>query len=254
MKKLIFFSLCLLFAFSSISEGLTVESGWDLFVTQPGTNLAGFFGPGSEPFEGVPLGGFDFGTGLENVGSTDTIVERLGPAVVGGPGETATIDIEIVALQLRSVAPIDVGGGMVDFLYVTLQNQIPSMGTMDIKFDHQYGGTFDSLFDVFFDIRFGALSGPVIHSDFLLMTSSGNPWGRIAPSGATVIDGVNHNLKGDGTIEHDFWPGTLPDGTNPGPVVHDASGAGHHVVENPEPATICLLGLGGLLLRRKRCR
>ena len=50
----------------------TVEPGWDLFETTDPTTFV------SVPWEGVPLGTFDFGgvIGIQDTGTTDTIVER----------------------------------------------------------------------------------------------------------------------------------------------------------------------------------
>ena len=74
------------------TQAQDIAAGWDLFSTDPGTT----FGP--IPFEGAPLGSFDFGgtVGVQDVGDTDTIIRRLDDATFGGP---ATIDIELVALQ-----------------------------------------------------------------------------------------------------------------------------------------------------------
>jgi hypothetical protein len=177
----------------------------------------------------------------------DTIVQRLEQANVAGDGQTDTIDIELVALQLVSVDPVDLGAGLGDH-YITLQTGQSSMGTMAITFDNQDGGTFDSFFDVFFDLRFGGVNGPILLSDGLRMTSSDNEWGRIAPGGAVVLEDVNYLLNGTDTAG-DFWPLF--------PVKHNAFGAGHHTVNTiPEPATLTLglLGLGtavSMLRRRK---
>ena len=254
MKKILSVCLCTLFVGSSAClADFIVASGYDLFETQPGTEFLGI------SFEGIPLGPYDFGgpPEIQETDFTDTTVERLEPAVVGGPGQTATVEIEIIALQLRSVDPVDLGAGT-DFHYVTLQSTRggqASTGMMDIEFDDENGGLFASFFEVHFDIRIGALNGPIIFSDWLGMTSSNNPWGRIPPPGAVIIPGVNHLLKGDGTVDQDFWPGTWPNGVNAGPIEHDASGAAHHIVDNPEPAAMVLLALGSLgVVRRKRMR
>ena len=159
-----------------------------------------------------------------------------------------TIPIEIVALQLKSVEPVNLGAGPGTH-YVTLGTATPSTGSMTIHFDSESGGTFSSSFEVFVDIRLGGLNGTVLFSDSIPMTSSDNEWGRIPPEDACEIEGVNINLKGDHTTDQDFWP--------IGVLEHDASGAAKHVVENPEPTTMLLL-LGStvpaLLLRRRRKR
>jgi len=65
---------------------------------------ADFFGPGSDPFEGqVALVG--------HVGDPDTIIQRHTPGNTSGtPPVNDTIDIEIIALNLVSTAPITVTG------------------------------------------------------------------------------------------------------------------------------------------------
>src|SRR5688572_2677905 len=81
-----------------------VLEGYDLFQSTRKTTFGGV------NFQGVPLGSFDFGSGPEKTWSTDTIMQRKQAADTGGsPGTAPPIDIEFVALQLRSVAPVDFG-------------------------------------------------------------------------------------------------------------------------------------------------
>lgn len=200
-------------------------TGWDLFSTvTPGTIFAG------EEWTGVPLGDFDFGFGDVGTGDTDTIMQRLDPAVVGSSGQTATIDIELVALQLISVTPIDLGAGL-DFHYITLDPGTASQGTMDITFDSMDGGTFSSIFDVFFEVRIGALDGTVIATDTIQMSNNDDVWSRLPPAGALEIDGVNRFLNGLDEAQ-DFWP--IPDHFGP-----------HGVTTSiPAPGAVLLAGLG----------
>ena len=139
----------------------TVNVGIDLFETVPGTSFQqldlppDFFGPGCDPFsgvvdlEGVPLVFFDFGIGpVFGLGPTDTIVERLQPANAPFP---ATIDIEILALQLQSVSPITVTCGGATELWdvdVQLGPGPQSRGSMTIRHETLEGGTFDSFLPV----------------------------------------------------------------------------------------------------------
>ena len=151
-----------------------VAEGWDLWVTDSGgTSFGGF------PFEGVPLGNFNFGAfggGIQNVGDTDTIIQRLEPAVVGGAGETSSIGIEMVAFQLQSVGPIDLGFGLADH-FVTLNEDFPSTGELKVTFDNMDGGTYDSTLDVNFDVRRGGLNGQILFSDQLqLEIDPPGPW------------------------------------------------------------------------------
>lgn len=92
----------------------TIDTGFNLFETQPVSQFF-FFAPVPNPqfvdFEGDPLSCFDFGdgNGCVGVGPTDTIIERVQLADLGSGSDT--IDIEIVALSLVSVGPVDLGFG-----------------------------------------------------------------------------------------------------------------------------------------------
>lgn len=87
--------------FSTPSTGETYQ---DLAATPLPT---GFFGPGSDAFAGrITFKGTTIYPGV--FGSADTIVKRNASAVLRGPGDSATIDIEIVALSLDSINPITV--------------------------------------------------------------------------------------------------------------------------------------------------
>ncbi len=228
----------------------TVHSGWDLLQTLPGTTFGG------APFQGVPLGSYDFGGGLQSIGLTDTIVRRQSDLTVPGPGNSGTIPIELVALHLQSVVPVDFGGGL-DTYYITLQTERggpASVGQMTINFGPEANphGTFSSFFDVFFDVRKGSLSGPILLSDQLHLQSSGTLWSHNAPPGALLIEDVNDKLNGT-DITQDFWP--------VGPITETHPSGAMHVVGPtlvPEPSTyfagFLLAGLAGgsMLLQRRR--
>jgi hypothetical protein len=215
-----------------------VASGWDLFRTvSPGTMF------GSIPFQGVPLGSFDFGgsIGTKPTGNADTIVRRLDNALPQDP----VIPVEIVALQLQSVQPIDIGLGL-DFHYVTLQSARggpASLGQMTIngltQTEGQPHGAFDSFFDVFFDIRHGSLNGPIVFSSNDRIAASGL-WGHVAPPGAVKIPDVNYLLNGT-DISQDFWPIT--------PIVEQGQLTIHMVTHAlPEPGATVLFCMGVLSL------
>jgi hypothetical protein len=220
---------------SSVQASNIVHVGWDLFESVPDTSFAGV------PFKGVPLGTFNFGgaIGTKSVGNTDTIVQRQDQATDASPA----ISTELLALHLISAVPTDFGLG-VDFHFLTLQSERggpASPGRMTINGLAAEGdphGTFDSFFDVFFDIRKGSLSGPIVLSDLLTLTSSGVPWSHLPPPGSLEIPGVNVLLNGTDRTE-DFWPvGVITE--------LDPTGARHVVrgTQVPEPSTLLLFGAG----------
>jgi len=191
---------------SALNGGADIAEGFDLFETRTPTDFAG------ELFEGVPLGSFDFGGGPVDTGSTDTIVQRLGPGGVPGFPETATIDIELVALSLRSIEPIDLGCGVDDY-FIGLGSS-PSLGAIFPTFNDPNGGTFDIVLTIFFDLRTGAPDGPVCAGDVLILQAEGVPWNRTSPPDAVLIDGVNHLLSGVDNTQ-DFWPSPFTSQTPP---------------------------------------
>lgn len=100
-----------------VAAGTVINPGIDLFTTPPGGNTdqdfsctpipADFFFPGSQPFDGV----IDFRGAPLPFGSifpADTIVQRMAPLTLAGPGSSGTIPIQILALSLVSVNPITV--------------------------------------------------------------------------------------------------------------------------------------------------
>ncbi len=233
------------------SATFIVSEGFDLFntVTGPDPINGGISEILGVPLEGVDLGSFDFGgtVGVQGVGDADTIVLRLQDAVVGGAGQTDTIDIELVALQLKTVVPVDFGLG-IDFYFVTL-SAAPSLGTMDITFMDMTGGTANSFLNVNFDLRKGALNGPIVPGlppILPLVNNNNREWGRIPPPGAVLIPDANFELNGIDTSE-DFWMGVSKTGVQGGCIVHGGElvDTSHCIIAAvPEPGTGLLLGLG----------
>ncbi len=239
----------------SISNSLAVApkvlAGYDLLQTQSGTTIDGL------QLQGVPIGSYNFGgsLGVQNVGNTDTIIQRLADAVAPGlPGTAPAINIQMTDFQLVTSIPVNLGAGL-GFYYLTLQSARGgplSTGQMTIGFAASTNGTFSSTLDVFFDIRFGALNGPIVNSSDVVMGTTGIPWERTLDDPSDLaINGVNQKLDGIGTTG-DFWPqgnftATAPAGQ--GQVLHNTE-----VV--PEPGTLALatFGLMGLLGLLKRVR
>jgi hypothetical protein len=110
---------------------------------------ADFFEPGSDPFDDQV---FFAGSGTGPCG--DMLVERKAPLSLPDPLPSGdTVDIEIVALSLRSVDPITVtyNGGLdpgewdVD---VELSVNPQTTGSMTVTRTHDNGGVFDSVLPV----------------------------------------------------------------------------------------------------------
>lgn len=116
----------------------------------------GFFGPGSDPFEGnIKLKGQSSnGSQLPN---PDMMVNRSFSVEFNEiPGEVV-IGTEMLQLNLVSKDPIKVtkDGGMVEsFFDVFFQIDIPQPGNMNISLEHETGGTFTMNFSVFPKITF----------------------------------------------------------------------------------------------------
>jgi hypothetical protein len=239
-----------------------VAAGWDLFKTDP----AGTSFPGLGSLMGVPEGTFDFnntfgrGIGVQNVGDTDTIIQRTAAAIPGSPvaGSTATVGLLMQALQLETVTPVNFGGAGLDNYFVTLQSARPtggpaSTGSIAITFDATgLGGTFSSSIDVFFDIRKGSLGGAIVFSSDLVLSSTAVPWTNLPPAGALQLVNVNEFLSGtNGDRTQDFWPvGTFIE-THPTGATHEVRPSDPNT---PEPASLVLLGIGALGLGATRLR
>jgi hypothetical protein len=146
------------------------QPGFNLFRTDPNSTQlnfsatpipADFFDPGSDPFHGIMhMRGEPLAASAlcpppptlcpdDDLNVFDTVVERLGTAVLPGLGSTDTIDIELVELSLRSIAPSTVtyNGGLNPELWDVEACNSPSgspPGTMTITHATAEGGTFTS--------------------------------------------------------------------------------------------------------------
>jgi hypothetical protein len=228
-------------------SGPIINPGYDLFHS---VSAAFDFGGmiGVQAFQGVPLGTFNFGgmIGVQNVGNVDTIVRRIDSAQAGmdssnpgkfsGPAaDQGIIDIELVALNLQSVNPIDIGAGA-EFISATLFQDVGSemrIGGLTTEGDPH--GTFDSILD--FLVKLQGLTSGLMFNVPLQLVANAAPW-RHQATGGPVIAGVNFQLNGMND-QTDFWP--------IGMIMH-TSGNHSHTVENPEPATLALAGLAGIVL------
>jgi len=179
-----------------------IQPGYDLFQTVAADTSF----PGLGNLMGVPLGTFNFGGGPVATGPTDTIVQRLDTIdVPPTAGSSGTTKLMMSALQLETVTPVNFMGNGLGNYFVTLTPSVASMGTLTATFSSNAGGTFTSTLDVFFDIHFGSLTGPVVDSSSVALSTAPSPWGRIPPPGAVTIPLVNQFLLGAGNTNGDFW-------------------------------------------------
>lgn len=159
---------------ASPAAAAPIPPGFDLFETNPAATVfafndeftipAGFFGTGSQPFSGVvrfggvPLRRFE---GMKT-GDADTIVHRPDAAAVS-PGTSATVPVQLMALNLVSIQPIKVtfDNGTANFfdVFVRLSNSQPSQGTATISEASGNGGTMNSQLVVFPVFDFVPLGG-----------------------------------------------------------------------------------------------
>ena len=213
--------------------GLTIAPGIDLFTTPANGSTfdnfstnpipAGFFDPGSLPFNGtVVFGGQALGGPF---GPTDTIVRRNGSVNLPGPGSSASVPIEIVALSLQSVQPITVnyssGPAEQWNVHVCLSDVVPQpTGPMTITAGcPNEGGTFSSRLMVCPRLIFDRIGPPgtrtldpcALGSPPLQFNSLNGHWLDQAYPPLNLIQ-VPNGLFVDG----DCNPGTPPTGPLPG--------------------------------------
>jgi hypothetical protein len=223
-KMLLLATVSGVYLFQSTGRADVVLPGYDLFTTDASSSFGGL------NWQGVPLETYNFGgsIGMQNVGETDTIIQRLGTS-----GNGQTVDLQMDSLNLKSTTPVLPGV----FLFASLDPGETSSGSITINAN----GTYVSALSVNFDIHAGAANGPVVETTTLDLDGSG-VWTHAAPAGAISIPGVNYKLDGQDTDE-DFWIDQIDE---------SSAGSAHHVasVAMPEPSGLPVTSAGvlGLLV------
>jgi hypothetical protein len=235
-----------------------IDEGYDLFHTVPfDMNFGGSIG--MVTLMGDPIG----------PGNTDTIVKRIDdiPGLIN-VGDSGTTEIELVALSLKSVDPVDIGGINYDLQVIggsgTDLNSDPidelqamgfnipqDPGLMTIYLEDPNGGVFDAMLPVAANLIFTEVGNPGGPNDFTQYFSEVFP--SVSPGSWSHTPAPNDQHNGK------FPAGNFYAAVDPisgDPVVHST---GPHTVEpsTPEPSTILLLGAGivglfGVIYRQRR--
>jgi hypothetical protein len=153
---------CVIHVSETVRAGPIIRAGFDVSVTifafesfalSPAP--ANFFGPGSDPFDGtIHFAGREIdsflGVSLRGL-LVDTIVSRPADAVLSGPGSSATVPVQMVALSYTTLAPLVVtydGGTRSELWTVDAVAPNNPPGTMTIRQLSHEGGLFDSTFPI----------------------------------------------------------------------------------------------------------
>ena len=227
-------------------DGFAVPAGPNNFFTA--SIPADFFEPGSDPFDGTVF--FEGYTG-----GIDTVVRRLDSTIdLDPPPTTDTIDIELVALHLKSIDPIDIiTAGQPESwdVEVGLSGEplpIPP-GEMTITKTHPNGGTFFSTFWV--QPLFTFTRVVPVGDDIRVLDTGLDGWPPLlfqlfAPNPAPWNDDIPNS--------DDFVPGF--DGTVIHPLIFQTAGGDRLTLNTPEPSCFLLavigLGMVSCLRRRKK--
>jgi hypothetical protein len=235
------------------AQALSLDPGYDLFTIKGGSFIAvDFDGPGGlDPVpvfvKGQPVHGSLF--------NTDLIIQRKGGADPFNAGDELIIPVEIVALSLHSVSPVIVDSTAYDVQFLSgsllsnpasplfKQDTIPANpdGSGQIKKVDNFGGTFSSFFDVFFEVQITDINDPSnsdkLYEQYKLFIEQA-PW----------VETPGHTYP------------SIPDFPSGNFYAQDALAQGEGAslsltpASTPEPASLLLFGAGavGAFLRRRK--
>jgi len=198
--------------------GQVLTQGADLWETATGFSYssfasepipAGFFCEGSKPFTGiVSLRGRPLATEPAGaLGNIDTIVRRLDDAVLDDKGQAAT-HIQLMALSLASVKPIDTGCGLYD-VTASLAGRQP-ITTMKIRKTSQGGGSYIAPLELNVKLVFTPVSGKGERRELFHHVSMG-------PGSQSVWSFAHPTYAEKRTVRVDTDGDGVPDTVVPGP-------------------------------------
>jgi hypothetical protein len=198
--------------------GDLLTQGADLWETATGFSYssfkaepipADFFCPGSQPFTGVvALHGRPLATAPAGaLGNIDTIVRRLDDATLDEHGEAST-RIQLMALSLRSVKPIETSCGRYD-VTASLAGHQPTT-TMRIKKTSAGGGSYVAPLELNVRLTFTPVAGTGKSRELYHRINMG-------PGSASVWSYAKPVLARQGAVRVDTDGDGVPDTALPGP-------------------------------------
>ncbi|MEE9553092.1 MAG: hypothetical protein V3W18_02250, partial [candidate division Zixibacteria bacterium] len=176
---------------------------------------ADFFYPGSDPFVGqIAFTGEPLVTDPPNIlGPTDTIIKRARAVYFPECGTEDQIDIEIVALNLKSVEPITVNGagGPEQWDVRMCLSDLPQIqGSMEIYQACENGGYFNADLPVYAKLIFTQVDPPYNQEEYDLGLSGASPISYNIPSGNWMFSDPGLEIyvsPGDVIVENCDFPG-----------------------------------------------
>jgi hypothetical protein len=202
--------LALLAASPILASGEVITQGADLWKTATGFTFtsfannpipADFFCPGSKPFtslinlRGEPLATQPAGS----LGGIDTIIRRLDDARLNDQGEAST-RIQVMALSLASVQPVDTGCGLYD-VKATLAGEQPTT-EMKIVRTSDRGGYYIAPLELNVKLVFTPVAGGPsreLMNHVSLGPGSQSIWSYDKPVAQAKI--IRVDTDGDGVVE-----------------------------------------------------
>ena len=209
-RSVLMLALIALTAVSPVAAADLVHNGADVWETATGFTYssfdknpipAGFFCPDSKPFTGkISLHGEPLKTEpAGSLGPIDTIVRRLDDAAFDAKGEART-RIQLLALSLASVKPIDTGCGLYD-VKASLAGEQP-VTEMKILRTSDGGGTYVAPLELNVKLVFTPVNGKGEQRELTNRVSLGPgsnsfwSYSKAVPHGPVRVD-----TNGDGTAD-----------------------------------------------------